>query len=321
MERMQTKALVEGAIFAGITALLGIIYYYTQYLGLIAMIWPVPVIIVGYRNGLKASILSAMSAGLIVSLLTHPLVGLGLLVGFGLPGILMGYMISKKVNPYIIIFLCGIVLSLTMVGEFLISLKVSGIDAIKFFAEIDTTVKSQLEATLDLYRRFGVAEKDMKRMSDYFGQTVGMMKLIFPSALVVSGLIFSFIDYKLTRLILKRTGNAIPDIESFSKWQLREPYSFILIGLVVLAGAASYLKLPFITAISMNASTVMMLVFSVTGLSVIVHYVGVYGDRNSIPKALRIAIVTFALLALMQFIPYVGILDLVFDFRKLRTKK
>lgn len=321
MERMQTKALVEGAIFAGITTLLGIIYYYTQYLGLIAMVWPVPVIIVGYRNGLKASILSAMSAGLIVSLLTHPLVGVGLLVGFGLPGILMGYLISKKVNPYMIILLCGIVLSLTMVGEFLISLKVSGIDVIKFIAEIDTTVKSQLEATLDIYRRFGIAEKDMQRMSDYFGQTVEIMKLILPSSLMVSGLIFSFIDYKLTRLILKRIGHAIPDIERFSKWRLQEPYSFIMIGLVVLAGASSYLKFPFLTAIAMNVSTVMMLVFSIIGLSVIVSYARVYGDRHSIPKALRIAIVAFVLLVFIQFIAYVGILDMVFNFRKLGTEK
>ncbi|HOS68868.1 MAG TPA: DUF2232 domain-containing protein, partial [Bacillota bacterium] len=62
MERMQTRALVEGAIFAGVTALLGILYFYMQYLGIIAVIWPVPVIIVGYRNGIKASILSALSA-------------------------------------------------------------------------------------------------------------------------------------------------------------------------------------------------------------------------------------------------------------------
>ena len=96
MEGMQTKALVEGAIFAGVTALLGILYYYSQYLGIIAMVWPVPVIIVGYRNGIKASILSALSAGLIVSLVTQPLVGVGLLIGFGVPGILMGYMIKKS---------------------------------------------------------------------------------------------------------------------------------------------------------------------------------------------------------------------------------
>ncbi|MHB1394458.1 MAG: YybS family protein [Clostridia bacterium] len=320
MDRIQTKALVEGAIFAGVTALLGILYYYMQYLGILAMVWPVPVIIVGYRNGLKASILSAMSAGLIVSLLTHPLVGVGLLVGFGLPGILMGYMINKKVNPYAVIFLCGVLLSFTMVGEFLLSLKATGIDAFKFFGSLDATFKQQIEVTLKIYRQLGIAEKDLQNMGDYISQMVGMMKLIFPSALLLSGLIFSFIDYKLTRLILKRIGHIIPDIEEFSKWKLQEPYSIILLGLAVLAAAAAYLKLPGMAAVALNVTTVLMLIFSVIGVSVLVYYSKVYGDRQGIPKALRNIIVVFIVLAFMQFIAFVGILDLVLNFRKLESK-
>ncbi|HYF82241.1 MAG TPA: DUF2232 domain-containing protein [Clostridia bacterium] len=320
MNRIQTKALAEGAIFAGVTALLGILYYYMQYLGILAMLWPVPVIIVGYRNGLKASILSAMSAGLIVSLLTHPLVGVGLLVGFGLPGILMGYMINKRVNPYAVVFLCGVVLSFTMVGEFLLSLKASGIDAFKFLASLDTTFKQSLEMSLKLYRQFGMAEKDLKYKSDYFSQTVGMMKLIFPSALVVSGMVFALIDYKLTRMILKRIGHIIPDIEEFSKWRLKEPYSLILLGMAVLAGVASYFKVPGFTAIALNITTVLMLIFSAIGVSVLVYYSKVYGDRQGIPKALRTTIVVIIALAFMQFIGFIGILDLVLNFRKLESK-
>lgn len=320
MNRIQTKALVEGAIFAGVTALLGILYYYMQYLGILAMLWPVPVIIVGYRNGLKASILSAMSAGLIVSLLTHPLVGVGLLVGFGLPGILMGYMINKRVNPYVVVFLCGVVLSFTMVGEFVLSLKASGIDAITFLASLDTTFKQSLEVSLKLYRQFGMAEKDLKYMSDSFNQTIGMMKLIFPSALIVSGMLFALIDYKLTRLILNRIGHIIPDIEEFSKWRLKEPYSLMLLGLAVLAGVASYFKVPGFTAIALNISTVLMLVFSVIGVSVLVYYSRVYGDRQGIPKALRTTIVVIIVLTFMQYIGLIGILDLVLNFRKLKSK-
>ena len=71
-----------------------------------------------------------------------------------------------------------------------------------------------------------------------------IMKLVIPSALLISGLIFSFIDYKLTRLILKRTGNIIPDIDEFSKWRLTEPYSFILIGAAVLARGHHILRFP-----------------------------------------------------------------------------
>lgn len=321
MERMQTKALVEGAIFAGITTVLGIVYYYTQYLGIIAMVWPVPVIIVGYRNGLKASILSAMSAGLIVSLLTHPLVGVGLLVGFGLPGILMGYMISKKMNPYIIIVICGIVLAITMVGEFLISLKVSGIDLAGFIAQFDTAMNGQMDVAMDIYTKLGIPESEMQRIGELFKQAVESVKLIFPSAILLSGLFSALIDYKLTRLILKRIGYQIPDLENFKMWRLKAPYSYVLFGLIIAAVAGAYMNVPAFNVIAMNLSTVMMLVFTVLGFSVVLYYAGIYSERYGIPKALKIAIVGFLLLGFMQLIAYIGIFDMAFNFRKLGTEK
>jgi len=320
MERMQTKALVEGAIFAGVTALLGILYYYTQYLGIIAMVWPVPVIIVGYRNGLKASILSALSAGLIVSLVTQPLVGVGLLAGFGIPGVLMGYMINKKMNPYVIVFMCGIVLSLSMVGEFLISLKVAGIDMVKFLSDLDSTLRQQLETSMNIYKQFGVAEENLQSFSDYFSQSIETMKLVLPSTVLISGLIFSFIDYKLTRIILKRTVHLIPDIDGFSKWRLAEPYPLLLLGLAVFAGVASYFKFPGFDTLSLNISTIIMLVFTVIGISVLVYYARVYGERFGFSKGIRVIITIFVILAFMQLLGFVGILDLVFDFRKLKPK-
>lgn len=321
MEKIQTKALVEGAIFAGLTAVLGILYYYMQYLGIIAMVWPVPVIIVGYRNGIKASILSALSAGLIVSLVTQPLVGLGLLVGFGLPGVLMGYMIKKKTNPYAVVLLCGLVLSVTIVGEFLLSLAAAGIDAMEFYSGMEAAFKQQIEMSLNIYGKFGIAGKDLQNLNDYLNQSIEAMKLIIPSALMVSGLMFSFIDYKLTRLILKRTGHVIPDIENFSKWRLSEPYSFILVGLAVLTAAASYFKIPGLTVVAMNASTVITLVFLIIGVSVISYYIGIYGERNGISKALRRIFTVLIVIIFMKLIVFVGIFDLMLDLRKLDPEK
>ncbi len=319
MERIQTKALVEGAIFAGVTALLGILYYYTQYLGILAMVWPVPVIIVGYRNGLKASILSAMSAGLIVSLLTHPLVGLGLLVGFGLPGILMGYMIGRKVNPLVIVFLCGIVLSFTMIGELLLSLRAAGIDAAKFMTDIFVTFDQSMDKVLAMYRQFGVAEIELQKMKDLLEQNLQIMKTVFPTALVISGVMSSFIDYKLTGIILKRIGHVIPDIDEFSRWRLKEPYSYIMLGAMILTVAASYLQLPGFTAIAVNISTIIMLVFSVIGASVFVYYAKIYADKSGIPKGLRNIITAVIILVFMQLMTYVGIADLVLNLRKLES--
>ncbi len=321
MERMRTKAIVEGAIFAGITTVLGIIYFYTQFLGIVGLLWPVPTVIVGYRNGVKASILSAMSAGLAVSLFTQPLVGVGLLIGFGLPGIVMGYMISKKINPYIIIVLCGLILALTTIGQFVVSLKISGINLSQFAVQYDTIVNSQLAVAMEMYKRLGISESEIQRIGDMFMQSMQMIKLVIPTIIIISGMTSSFVCYKLSRLILNRTGYSIANTESFSRWRLQAPYSFILVGTVVLVVAGSYMNIPGFDALSTNISMVMMMIFTVIGLSVVIYYAGIFGERYGIPKALKIAIVAFILLAFMQFLAFIGIFDMAFNLRRLETEK
>ena len=76
MSKMNTKALVEGAILASVTAVLGIMVYYMPFLSLLGMFWPTPIIIVGFRNGFKVSLVSAIVAALIVALFTEPFSGL-----------------------------------------------------------------------------------------------------------------------------------------------------------------------------------------------------------------------------------------------------
>lgn len=321
MERMQTRALVEGAIFAGITAVLGIIYYYSSYLGIIGYLWPVPTVIVGYRNGVKASILSAMTAGLAVSLFTQPLAGLGMLIGFGLPGIIMGYMISKKADPYVTILACAAVLAVTTVFQFMISLVISGINLNDFASQYDTMVNSQLPIIIDMYKKFGLAESDIKKMSDSLIQTFQLMKLIIPTLVIGSGLVASFVCYKLSRLVLNRTGYSIANTESFSRWRLQAPYSYILIAVAVIATGASYIKLPYFNSAAINISMILMYVLLFIGLSVVVFFAGIYGERYNIPKPLRFFLVILILLYFSQLIPLLGILDMVLDIRKLGKEK
>ncbi|HOS68867.1 MAG TPA: DUF2232 domain-containing protein, partial [Bacillota bacterium] len=276
--------------------------------------------IVGYRNGIKASILSALSAGLVVSLVTQPLVGVGLLIGFGVPGVIMGHMINKRVNPYAVILVCGILLSVSMAGEFLLSLKIAGIDGLEFLSNLDSAFREQLETSLDIYRQFGIAEDKLQEFKDYFSQAIELAKYVIPSSLLISGVFFSFIDYKLTRLILKRIGFILPDIDEFSKWRLTEPYSYILLGTAVFAVAASYFRVPGFNTAAINISTILTLVFTIVGISVVVYFARVYGDRYGISKPLRNIIAVFIILTFIQFIVFIGILDLAFDFRRLKSK-
>ena len=317
MGRMHTRALVESAILAAVTALLGVIYYYTQYLGIIALIWPVPVIIVGYRNGLKASILSALSAALIVSLITHPLVGVGLLAGFGLPGVLMGYMMKKKSSPYLIILVCGIVLAFTSLAELVLSLKVAGMDITTVLQNVQSSFVEQMEITANMARQMCLPEENIKIMENYSESFIEMAKILLPSVIFFGGIFSSFVDFKFARLILRRIGYEVSDIEKFMYWRIPEPYSLALLITAVAAAAISYFKLPGWETVAANIFIIILYTFMILGISIIVYFTKVYGNKYDVPKGVRIIIVVAVILFFSQFIPLIGLVDITFNLRRL----
>lgn len=73
MKPTNTKALVEGALLAAINIVLSIMALYMPILGSFAtLVWPVPIVILGIRHGLRTSILATAVAGIIVAILSGP---------------------------------------------------------------------------------------------------------------------------------------------------------------------------------------------------------------------------------------------------------
>jgi uncharacterized protein YybS (DUF2232 family) len=158
-------------------------------------------------------------------------------------------------------------------------------------------------------------------MSDSLVQTFQLMKLIIPTLVIGSGLVASFVCYKLSRLVLNRTGYSIANTERFSRWRLQAPYSYILIGAAIIATGASYIKLPYFNTAAINISMVLMYILVFIGLSVIIYFSGIYGERYNIPKPLRVFLVILIFVYFSQLLPLVGILDMVLDLRKLGNEK
>jgi len=261
--------------------------------------------------------LSALSASLLVSLITHPLVGIGLFVGFGLPGILMGYMLKRNTNPYITVFVCGLVLALTSVAELLISFKAVGIDLVTLFAEMEESIQQNMDIIIDMYTRFGVGEENVKVIKDYAGTFIEMTKILLPSSMLFAGIISSLLDFKLTRVILKRIGYEVSDIRKFMLWRIPEPYSIILLVIAIIAGAGSYIKVEWLQAVLLNISSLIIFIFTVLGVSVIVYFFKVYGNKYDVPKPVRVLVAIIAAMMFMQFIPLIGIIDTILNFRRI----
>ena len=319
MNRIQTRALVEGAIFAAITVVIGIIRFYIPIVSLISIVWSVPTILIAFRHGFKVSINSVVVSSVLVAVITQPIQGLGFFIGFGLPGIIMGYLLKKKLSPWRTIFLTSIVLAACSVVSMYLGMLVVGVDIAnaydKIFIDIKNAYSEAANSMANTYGMMGVSSEEILKGTAGFEESMEVLKLILPGGILVSGIIISFINFKLTRLLLKRIDYFIEDVKPYSLWRLSDKWMVFVMSMLLFAAVDFYLlKLPQLYALTMNIIKFTPLLFIVLGLSVTNFFL----DKYAVPKALK-GIIMF-LLVISNMTMLIGVFDMALDLRKLRNK-
>ena len=70
MAEFKIKSTTEGGLLAAITVIMGLIAVYMPILGTIAtLLWPMPIIILVVRHGLKSGVISIIAATIIMAAL------------------------------------------------------------------------------------------------------------------------------------------------------------------------------------------------------------------------------------------------------------
>lgn len=321
MDRIKTTALVEGAIFAAITVVIGVIRFYAPFVAAIAIVWSVPTILIAFRHGFKVSINSAVVSSALVAIMTQPIEGLGFFIGFGLPGIIMGYLLKKKLSPGVTILITSIVLSVCSVASFYLGMLAIGVDIVKeydkMFIDMKNAYSEAIDSISNIYGMMGVSRQEILKGTEAFEKSMEFMKLILPGGIFISGVILSFINFKLTRLVLKRINYFIEDVKPFSLWRLSRKGMISVMSLLLFMVAGMYLiKLPQLYTLTMNIFTLIMMLFAVLGLSVAKYFF----DKYKFPKVLKGILMILLLTTLGNITMLVGVLDVPFDFRKLKDR-
>ena len=100
MHYHKTSSLVESGILAAVAVLFTLVGNYIPVLDIIvSILWPLPIILCGRRNGLKWSILCLLVTGCVVAVLLSPLQALTQCLILGLIGLFMGYAMEKQMTP------------------------------------------------------------------------------------------------------------------------------------------------------------------------------------------------------------------------------
>ncbi|GBF32488.1 hypothetical protein DCCM_0684 [Desulfocucumis palustris] len=309
------RALVEGAFFAAITVVLGLLgLYIPPLLFFTTLLMPIPLAVLVRRRDLKLGLMAlAVAAALMFMLFGRPLTVLLLIIQSGPMGLLLGLLFKNRVSAGPAIAAASVVAVVTTVLTFLISFWVTGINPFDMGEEM----KQSMDRALDWYTQSGLVDAAAReQFRESMEQMARLFALLLPANMVIWSLISTYITYALNRLVLIKLRYETTPLPSFSRWKF--PWYVIWGGILGLGTLllGDELKIAGMATLGKNIIYVMGFLHFILGLSVFTYFI----KRWKIARGFKILIVVmvgiywpFALSVMLTL----GVMDPVMDLRRL----
>lgn len=311
MEENKNKKIMEILLMVSISTVLMILGIY--YLPLITFLYPIPFVVLGVKYSNKLNIISMIVSVVVIGFFTDKFSGIFILLAFLPLSIALNYAIKERKKPIEIIAISTLVL---MVSFFIILSITGDMTGISIVEQLEEFFSEILNVQIELLKESGISNYELFKFIDTMEDKFGEALLIIPSIIMILSLIMAYLNYLISVLILIRLGYGIVYTPKFSKFSL--PNNILLGTGIMLLGnfLLKVLKFPHYETIFINITTLISFVFFLQGLAVI-DYRLIRKNRNWFLRVLAIIFIS-SILPLGGAITILGMLDIIFDFRKLK---
>lgn len=311
----KNQALVEGAFFAALTVVLGLMgLYIPPLLFVTTLLMPLPLAVLVRRRDLRLGLMSLLVASALMFILFgRPITVFLLILQSGPLGILLGLLFKNRVSAGPGIIACSVVAAAMTVLTLLISFWITGINP---FA-VGEEMRRSMEQVVEWYRRAGwVDESALRELEAGTRQMTRLVALLLPANLVIWSVISAYITYALTRLVFIRINYEVTPLPPFSRWKF--PWYIIWGGITGLALTllGDEFAIPGLGAVGKNILYIVGFLHFILGISVATYFV----KNWKIARVLKYLIVglvalywPFALSVLLTL----GIMDPILNVRRL----
>lgn len=317
MNQTRLRPMIEGGLLAAIAIIFAVISAYLPIIGpFVDLLWPVPIILLGVRHNYKWSILATVVAGLIISILIHPLQAVTVVVELGLIGVVFGYAFSKNFSATKTMLWGGCASIISKAAILAIALAVTGINPFTVQGQL---MGKTMEQMIEAYRTSGMSAEDFARMQELLPVAIEILKIIVPSLFALSAILSAFLNFFIAKKVLKKLGYSFEDFPPFKHWIIPgySLYFFLLSLVMVYWGRKDEFSMFYNSGLQLCLLSGTLLF--VQGLSLFNYLVDKY-NLSRITRGIILLLMLvngFLVLMLIGF----GALDIFFDYRRLRTPR
>ncbi len=298
-------AVLSLAIFLG--------SYFLPFIGFVLMFAVgVPLTILVVRRNLPVAGVAAAAVTLLVTFLFGFLIGARFLIMYVPLSLAVGYMLSKRRGAGKTMLVSIVIGALSVTLLLLLGAVVAGFSTDVVMAQFTQTIDDMVT----LYKESGMLEQ-MGMTEDSLRQSAYSMLTLIPAMLVIMGGILGVLHFIFARATMRKLKLKIPRMPKFSQWFLPAASVWGLIAAWALWLLADFLELSWLDTLSVNILVIYAALLFFTGLSVVAHFMH-FGEMTTGMKVLVVVFAFFFITGVSIVAVVAGLLDLIFDFRKLR---
>ncbi|MDF2565286.1 MAG: Protein of unknown function rane [Massilibacillus sp.] len=312
MENRRVKPMVEGGILAAIAVAMSLISMYVPIIGsFMALILPLPIIVLVVRHGVRWGIMSTIIAGVLISMLISPLQAISIVVVCGFIGVVLGYTYRKGYSAVRCLTIGSVSAIASILVVFAVSLLLINVNPMNIQMDM---MQQAFEESLAVYRSSGMSETEIADIAGKFQTGLDTVKQLVPVTVVLAGLFETYINFIVAGVVLRRVGHTnIVIMPPFKEWKL--PWGIVYIYAFSLIGMywGSSHEIQVLLQTSMNFNMFASILAFIQGLALLFYTADRYQLSNFLRGIILILILTSGL---FQVVALIGLFDIIFDYRK-----
>lgn len=315
----KTKSVVEAGLNAAIVAVIMLLNAYVPAFSLVGtFLLPIPITLLYVRNNLKVTISAVFVSAILVSLVTSPINAFAVAIIYGLTGIALGYCIREKKKYSHTIALLTIATAVgTAISYSILAYLVDKNGIVGKVKELVDMFQQTKTMTESMYTAMGVAKEQyepMLKAMDMF--TVDFVLTLLPALLLLVSVLSAYINYAVTKSILKRLKYELVEIKPYSEIYVDNRIGAVVIIIACLGVILSSRNIMIGKYLQNSSLILLQMTFILDGTAVAAYYLK---NRFKLGKPLVVIILLFAAFSqgINPILIIIGLADLIFDFRKL----
>jgi len=313
---MKTRGITEGAMFCALAVILALASYYIPFLVILVFFIPVPMVVLGKRQGLKVSILSSLAATLLTALFLGPLnaITFGALMFF--VGCSLGVAYYKDISPIRKVIVGAVGFAILLLAVVLSYQFIMGVNFTNYLFQMIEASTSDVMSFYETSNLLDASQLATVKMS--MDTSIKTMKLALPSAFLLLPVLFAMVNVVICDLILKRIGYTINAFKPLSQWKMPVSLKYFLAIFIIGDFIIGIFQITVIPEIYIYTFMVVVnMIFLIMGISLILDFMEYKKVKN---MGLKILAACVAIL-LQSFVTLLGIADAYLGLRAIYRRE